>query len=212
MAEPSALLVCNGDPPAASLVRRLARGASLVVAADGGAEACRRCGVRPDVIIGDLDSLRTSTRRFFRASRVIRIRRQDNTDLEKALDYLREGGVRQVTIAGAAGRRVDFTLANLAVLCRYASSMRIRCVGPGWYAVPVWRHLELKEPRGRIVSLVPFGTCRGVTLSGLRYPLRDAVLPAGRAAVSNVVRGKKCIVEIRSGRLLVLVLEGKARA
>jgi thiamine pyrophosphokinase len=206
-----AIVLCNGEPPSASLLRRLVRQADIVVAADGGANIARTCGVRPDVIIGDLDSLTPATRSWFRTSRLLRVGRQDNTDLEKALDFLREEGVHEVVIAGAAGKRLDFTLGNLSVAFLYRRSMRIRFVGDDWQAIPLGGRNRLHAPRGTTVSLIPFSSCAGITLRGLAYPLTAASLNRGAIAVSNVVTRSPFTVTLRSGRLLLVILAGPGR-
>lgn len=199
------LVLCNGEQPRRALARRLARASDSIVAADGGANMARRLGLVPDVIIGDLDSLTPSTRRAFRSSLILRVRRQDNTDLEKALDYLAAGGARAVTILGATGKRIDFTLGNFAVLWKYSSLMDLRFAGDSWYAVAAGRRRVLRARRGTIVSLVPFGDCDGITLRGLRYRLTNASMRVGDTGLSNVVERSPVTVRVRSGAMLLLI-------
>jgi thiamine pyrophosphokinase len=183
------------------------RQSSLVVAADGGANSAAAIGLKPDIIIGDLDSVRPATLRAFKNSRVIRVRRQDNTDMEKALDYLRAERVDRVFLLGATGKRLDMTLANLTVLWRYTNAMEIVVVGNGWYAVPVTGRCRIAAGKGTTVSLLPFTPCTGVTLRGLQYPLTNASWKAGEVAVSNVVTRKELSVHIKKGKALLIVLE-----
>ncbi len=199
------LLLCNGEPPRRSLARRLARASDWIVAADGGANAARALGLVPDVIIGDLDSLKPATRGAFRASLVLRVSRQDNTDLEKALDFLVARRVRSVTILGSTGKRVDFTLGNFSVLWKYSSRLNLRFAGDSWYAVAVGTRRTIRARRGTTVSLLPFGPCRGITLRGLRYPLTDASMRVGDTGLSNVVVRSPFTVRVRRGAMLLLV-------
>ncbi len=205
---PRILLLCNGEPPSRSLLRRLAGEADMIVAADGGANVALRSGVRPDVIIGDMDSILPETRKALADSRVLRVRRQDNTDLEKALDFISERGPAEVAIAGATGGRIDFTLGNLSVFWSYTRTLGITFVGDGWRALAVGRHRTVIAPRGTTVSLLPFGSCVGVTLRGLRYPLNDAAMGAGEIGVSNVVRTSPFRVTVRRGRMLLVIFYG----
>jgi thiamine pyrophosphokinase len=229
-----ALIICNGEPPARRLVRKLAARADLIVAADGGANAARRYGIRPHVIIGDLDSMTRATKQFFSPHmegkglkplgaggaagvrhpgptgrgyvQVIQVRRQDNTDLEKALDYLVSMNIRDVSIVGATGRRIDFTFGNLSVIWNYTSRMRITFVGDGWKALPVKSGKEVKAKVGTTVSLIPFGSCSGITLKGLQYPLNNATMKVGEIGVSNVVKRSPFSVSVRRGRMLMFVM------
>lgn len=200
------LLLCNGEPPGRRLIRRMRKQADRLVAADGGANAARALGIRPDLILGDLDSVTPHTRRVFRDVPTVRVARQDNTDLEKVLDRCVEDGDGRVIIAGATGRRIDMTLANLAVCWHYVGALDIRIVGEDWFAVPVTGAWSFTAPPGTTVSLIPYGRCTGVTLRGLRYPLIDGTLAPGDVAVSNVMRGERCRVEVGRGRVLVIVM------
>ena len=202
----SALLICNGEPPPRSLARRLASQVDLIVAADGGANTARRHGIRPHVIIGDLDSIRPASRRSFASSSIIRVKRQDNTDLEKALDYLRARNVAKVSILGTTGKRIDFTFANLSVIWNYASSMQLTLVGDGWYAIPVILRKTISARPGTTVSLIPFGPCSGITLKGLKYPLTGATMKVGEIGVSNVVSRSPFSVTVRKGKMFVFVM------
>ncbi len=202
----TALLICNGEPPPPALARRLASRVDLIVAADGGANTARRLRIRPDVIIGDLDSIKPASRRAFGSSTIIQVKRQDNTDLEKALDYLSLQDVTDVSILGASGKRMDFTFANLSVVWNYTSVLRLTIIGDGWYAIPVESRKKVSARPGTTVSLIPFGVCRGITLKGLRYPLSGASMKVGEIGASNVVTRSPFTVTVRSGKMLVFVM------
>jgi thiamine pyrophosphokinase len=201
----SALLICNGEIPSPRLARRVARNAGVIVAADGGANAAREAGIQPDVIIGDLDSVKPATLRAFSSAVRIRVRRQDNTDMEKALDFIRSQGIRRVAILAATGRRVDFTLANFNVVWKYIPDMEVVFVGDGWEAIPFLGRLRMRARVGSTVSLIPFGNCSGITLRGLRYPLKNASMRVGEVGVSNVVTSSPISVTVRSGRIMLIV-------
>ncbi len=203
-----ALLICNGKQPSRLFARRLARRSHFIVAADGGANGARKLGITPDLIIGDLDSVTRATRKFFSSTFVIRVVRQDNTDMEKALDYIVAGSLaHEVMIIGATGRRIDHTLGNLAVLTNYMGRLRTIACGDGWHAFPVRSGEQVHASVGTTVSLIPFGDCRGVTLKGLKYPLRNATVRAAHIAVSNVVKHSPFTISLRQGKMLAIVLE-----
>jgi thiamine pyrophosphokinase len=185
----------------------LAREAAIVVAADGGANIARRYGIKPDIIIGDLDSVSRATLRFFLSSTILYVSRQDNTDLEKALDLLAARNIREVVIIGGTGKRIDFTLANLSVLWAYTSFVDITFMGDGWMAIPVGRKKVVKTRVGTTVSLIPFGDCSGITLKGLRYPLTNATMRVGEIGVSNVVRNSPFTVVVKRGKMMLILLD-----
>ncbi|MDH4070362.1 MAG: thiamine diphosphokinase [Ignavibacteria bacterium] len=202
----NALLFCNGEPPSGRLCRSLAGKADFILAADGGANIARRYGIRPDCIIGDLDSITPGTRRFFRNTETVRVPTQESTDFEKALAFLRKKGVAEVTIVGATGKRLDFTLGNLASFWKFTRNFGVTFAGDNWTACPVGRRTTLRARRGTTVSLLPFGACSGITLRGLRYPLRNATMRPGDIGVSNVVKRSPFSVSVRRGRMLLIMI------
>jgi thiamine pyrophosphokinase len=204
-AKRSAVVLCNGEAPSKTLLARAVRHADLFVCADGGANTARSHDVMPDLVIGDLDSVTAATLRWCRGTRIVRVGRQDNTDLEKTLDHLLTKGVGDLLILGAAGGRLDMTLGNLSVLWNYTSRMTITCAGDGWRAHPVVGTLVMSVRPKSNVSLVPFGACSGITLEGLKYPLRNARMRIGEIGVSNVAVRAQVTVTVKRGRMLVLV-------
>ncbi len=206
----SVFLLCNGIPPAQKLCRRLVREHDLFLCADGGANAARAMGLVPDVVIGDLDSITAQTLKAFAASLVLRVARQDNTDMEKALDFCVDQKVKRVTLAGITGGRMDMTLGNLTTVWKYAGRLTISLAGDGWVGFPITGAMRFAAPRGSTVSLLPFGRLRGVTLRGLRYPLHDATIAAGDVAVSNTATSRTFGIRIDHGKALVIVLHEQA--
>lgn len=199
-----ALVICNGDPPSRRILQSLADASDVVVAADGGANSAVALGVCPHVVIGDLDSITRATRRALHCSIILRVDSQDNTDLEKALDFLMFRHITEVVVAGATGRRIDFTLGNLSVLWKYASFPSIMVAGDTWIGVPVRRRHEISAPRGTVVSIIPFGGVDGISLRGFLYPLRNASMKVGEIGVSNVIESSPATISVRRGNLFAV--------
>jgi len=105
------VILAQGDfPRRGGPAWTLLASAKRVVACDGAATAYRRrFGRWPDVIVGDLDSLRSAKG----APCVVRVDDPDTNDLTKALHYCRQRKWRDLVIVGATGRREDHTLGNV---------------------------------------------------------------------------------------------------
>ncbi|NLO15633.1 MAG: thiamine diphosphokinase, partial [Clostridiales bacterium] len=56
----------------------------------------------------------------------------------------------------------------------------------------------------------PDGTATGVSIDGLKYPLRGATLtnlsPLG---VSNQAMGKKALISVKTGTLMIFIMDGE---
>lgn len=209
----SALLV--GAAPVAgadAFYADLAAGHDLVIAADAAAEWLVDLGVTPGLALGDFDSARPGAVDRLRG-RGIPIRAfsaaKDETDLELAVAAARELGADRLTVTAAFTCRLDHTLAAVGLVAR-AADLDAEIREPeltGWVLAGDHRGtLELALERGSLVTVMAvLGPARGVTLTGVRFPLADADLaPMSGLGVSNVVERKPATVTVADGTLLVL--------
>ena len=188
-------------------------GAGLVVAADGGAASLDRFGRRPDLVIGDLDSVDPAlvARLETTGTRVDRHPTdKEASDTELAVDAACRAGGTQIVLLGAmGGERLDHELANLLLLADPAlAGLDIRAVGDGTVvrALHAGRELPMDGAPGDLVTLLPVGgDAVGVTTDGLRWPLDAATLRMGRSrGLSNEVTRRPASVRISEGTLLVV--------
>lgn len=192
-----------------------ALGEVLVVAADSGCDLALAHGRRVDAVVGDLDSISDAALAAVRASGGTVERHdpdKDRTDFELALMHASARGVRQVTVVGGDGGRLDHLLCNVAVLASPRwSHLRVSARlgdarlhvlhGPG--------ELTLSGRPGSTMTLAAVhGSAVGVRCRGLAYPLDDATLsPDVALGCSNVLVGTEATVAVRSGTVLVIVPE-----
>ena len=201
----NALLIGNGECPSPTLLQQLAAQVNFILAADGGAQKAAAAGIMPDKIIGDFDSL--STRHAWPKEKLLRIPRQDNTDLEKALDYLQDNHFTAVTIVGGTGGRWDFSIGNFLSVFPYLQQMDICFVADGWKIYPLIKPAQKTVRPGTRVSLIPVSPCQNVTLKGLKYPLANARLELGRTGrtLSNLSVQTQISVHFTNGYLLLYI-------
>ncbi|MDT8324362.1 MAG: thiamine diphosphokinase [Bacteroidota bacterium] len=201
-----ALLLCNGEMAASDVVRHLASLAHTVVCADGGANVALALGLRPDIIVGDFDSISSEAEEAFAAQGVDmrRMARQDDTDFEKALTLLRERGTRRVVVLGVTGKLLDHTLGNISILHRYLSSMRIVLFDPHFRVDVLQQGGSFRSRPGDRISIVPLPVAERVSYSGLRYPLDAATLTFGaREGTCNEASGDAFSIDFSAGSLLL---------
>ncbi len=181
----------------------------LVIACDGGIRSCKEKGIRPDLIIGDFDSLGFVPD----GGEVITLPvRKDVTDLWAAYEEGKRRGYRNFRIFGAAGgARPSHTIANIQMLSHMAENgCRGVLYGPG-AEYCVLRNDVLTIERSEVermkhISVLSLSDrAEGVTIKGLSYELDDAVLtndfPLG---VGNLPDGRDAVISVRNGTLLVI--------
>jgi thiamine pyrophosphokinase len=192
---------------------RWLEGADLVVAADGGAGSLDRLGRRPDLLVGDLDSIDPALAARLAADGVPVERHpadKDASDTELAIERARQAGATEILVLGAVGgTRLDHELANLLLLADPAlAGCPVRMVrGPTTVrAMHAAQRLVLDGRIGDVVSLLPIGgSASGVTTDGLRWELAGATLEMGRSrGLSNEVVAAPASVRLEGGTLLVV--------
>ena len=215
-----AVLVASGTPDPADAA--WLRDADLIVAVDAGADWLAARGVRPDALVGDLDSVAPALVRSMEADGVAIERHppaKDQSDMELAITYASRHGADEIVVIGAfGGPRIDHEVANVLLLVGGAETYRL-VLARGEARVTAARgatERTLEGSPGSLVSLFAAGgDAQGVTTTGLEYPLRDETLTTGSSrGLSNVVVERPATVSLRHGTLLIVEqpAEGAAEA
>ena len=192
--------------------------AGHVIAADSGAQAAFELGLRVDELIGDLDSVLAAARAWVTESggRVTRYpEAKDATDLELALAAAasRVPVPRRLVVLGSAEGRLDHLLGGALLLAAPSwagvDATRVPVIQArlGRATITVVRErADLAGTPGDLISLLPAGgAARGVTLSGLLYPLHDAeLLPGTTLGTSNEFAAARATVEVKEGVVLAV--------
>lgn len=184
----------------------IARGAELLLAADGGANHLAAVGLRPAVVVGDLDSVLRSVRAWLGEDAMLARPDQDRTDLDKALEVaIEERGATSVTVLAATAGRLDHAFENLGLAARWRRRAGVELVAEDGVLVPVLDRVELATEPGQLVSLLPLGHVQAWT-RGLRWELDgDALDPATRISVSNRAAGVSVELRVAGGALIAFL-------
>lgn len=214
-----ALIFANGSTHDGPMARRALAEApdALMVAADGGARVARDYGVSLDVIIGDMDSVGDETLARLEAQGVDILRypaEKNETDLELALQWAAEQGIRWMRVFGAMGGRLDQTLANIYLLALPAlrgCDVRLVSHNQAAWMLPPGDH-TIDGAKGDTVSLIPVGgPVSAIKTQNLHYPLKNETLTFGPArGISNVMDGELAKVSFADGLMLVVHTLGRA--
>ncbi len=181
-------------------------GGDYVIAADRGFDSLMAYGVNPDLAVGDFDSLGHRPNH----PNVIQLpAEKDDTDMVYALRKGLELGYRRFVLLGGVGGRLEHTLGNLQLLDWLAlhgaqgflvgEKTAITCIRDGKVLTfPL-------SMTGCLSVLCNSGTAKGVTLSGLKYPLEDCTLTSDfPLGVSNQFLDTIASVSVKQGSLLLI--------
>ena len=186
----TAVIVGNGQSPKKEYPLYLLESADYVVCCDGALDTYLRHFSgrnlrRPDVVVGDMDSLSKKTAERFRDI-AVKIDEQETNDQSKAFHYILEHfpDVDTIHILGATGKREDHTIGNLSLLMEYAREMRRQDCGrtvsvdivSDWStAFAITDSCTLDVGEGRSVSIICPDNSLNIKSEGLVWPTDNVV-------------------------------------
>lgn len=201
------IILAHGKPPRKSIIKYFQkRDYNTLICADGGANSALKMNLVPDVIIGDMDSISNeSKRKFKKTSRFIPVSRQNDTDVEKSLKYVIKNGYTEVLLTGVTGNRLDHTICNLGIVLKFFQQIGISLIAEDSYLKPYNGYLKLRSFKGETFSIYGFDKETKIKSKGLKYPLKDVILPFGeKESTSNVSISSVVELNIRNGVILVV--------
>ncbi len=184
----------------------------VFVGADRGALFLVEHGIKPNIAMGDFDSVNDDELALIRLHSETLIAcdpvMKDLTDTEMALSWALDQNPEEIILFGALGTRFDHSLANIQLLIK-AMHNQIACT-----IVDTNNRIRLINksaslPRSNYfshVSLIPFTSqVTGITLQGFQYPLHEATLTMGQSlGISNRIIDPFGYIQISHGMLLVI--------
>ncbi len=204
-----AVVLCDGTPPSNKLLQSCLDGAELFVCADRAGWPHEQLPRRPDVVIGDLDTLGGIPNTPHSATHYILDEDQSTTDTEKALTHAAHHGCTQALLLGATGGHLDHTLANCAQPERFAATIRTILVNDFGLTlhIPASQPVSWLLPVGTQFSVMAIGhPAHDVTVTGARWPLlNEKVAWGGASTISNEVTNPPLTISSGNGSLLVTI-------
>ncbi|MBE3592733.1 MAG: thiamine diphosphokinase [Thermoanaerobacter sp.] len=204
------LIISNGDIRDYNFYEELLKDVDMVICADGGANHAYQMKIKPDLIIGDIDSIKEEILEFYE-NEGVRIEKfppmKDETDTQLAMLKAIELGATDVTFIGVIGERFDHSYANLSLLLYLLNrNIKGKIVNEKNEIYLIDKFIEVEGKKGELLSLLPYSKeVKGIYTKGLFYGLSgqsmDLEMPYG---ISNVFTEDKATIEIEKGLLLVI--------
>lgn len=204
------IIFANGELPDLKKVRPLLLPDDYIICADGGTRHALALNLKPDLVIGDMDSIQKNQWQKLQKSGIsveLFSRDKNETDLELAVTRAVEMNPEQIIIVAALGGRLDQTLGNITLLANpQLSAFDIR-LDDGMEEIFLCRdQVQVHGRSGDIVSLIPWqGDASGVTTKDLKWRLdQETLYPDRTRGISNEMTGNTASISIGSGLLLIV--------
>jgi len=202
------IIFANGELPNLEKTRALLQHDDFIICADGGIRHALALDLKPDVLIGDMDSLPSNFQlSSFDGEVVLFPKDKNETDLELAIAHAVTFKPTQILILGALGGRMDHTLANIALLSNSQFSDFDLRLNDGIEEIFFCKdQVEVKGRSGDIISLIPWGgDAEGVVTENLKWKLNNETLYLDKTrGISNEMMSNVATILITKGLLLVV--------
>ncbi|MCD6450577.1 MAG: thiamine diphosphokinase [Thermotogaceae bacterium] len=175
----------------------------IIIGVDGGTKNLLNAAISPDVVIGDMDSMKGLIHEIS-AKKIIYPEEKDEIDSELAIEYCREKKVNELHVVCWKGERVDMEYALLMLLSRYRQ-LWIKLLDEKSTVFFVNNFAELNASAGEKWSVLPIGGDAVVTLKGFKYEINKKTMPKNKPyGVSNVAEKGKVVVRVHEGGVVVV--------
>ncbi len=197
------VILANGELPAHKKPISIIKNAGTIICTDGAINNAIALGRSPQVVIGDMDSI--SSNPIPDGVKYIKFTDQNNTDLEKTLDWCLYNDISAVTLLGLTGKREDHTISNFAIMADYVDKLNLLSVTDYHEIQAISQDQEFNCVPNSTVSIIPIRGKPIISTQGLYYPLKKEVLKNSGQGISNISKDRKFIIKVYDGLILVFI-------
>lgn len=178
-----------------------------IISVDGGAKHLEPLGLKPNLLIGDFDSIDLELLNKYKKDAKIDSYNpeKDETDSELAFVKVEELKPEIVHVVGFLGGRMDHTLNNVLLLVRY-KNINIQLIDEKNIAFYCNKSCKIQKREGYYLSLLVLSDIEGLNLSGVKYPLIDKSIEfPSSLTISNQIVDNEAFIEYSEGELIVIL-------
>lgn len=205
------IIISGGNPPSKELLTKEMDDGAFLIGADSGANCLFRYNIKPDLLVGDFDSIDKKILYHFKNNNC-RIdtypTEKDFTDTEIAVQKALSMKPNKIVLMGCTGSRVDHLLGNIGMLKNCLENGVDACiVDQNNYIRLTDASTSLKGTVGQTFSLQAYGDeVIGLTIEGAKYPLTNYNLKIGQSiTISNEFVLPLVNIKFKAGILMVIL-------
>jgi thiamine pyrophosphokinase len=148
----------------------------------------------------------SKTNNYYKSrSKIIKLSRQNDTDVEKAIKLAVTKKFDEVVLLGVTGDRLDHTFCNLSIVLKFFDKIKCMIIAENSILIPLSKLNIIKSIPGETISLYGFNKKTKITTDGLKYPLFKTALPFGeRESTSNVSISDTVKINVLGGVIFLI--------
>ena len=190
-----AVILADGQFPTKESLLKELKEAEFLVVCDGAITYLDELNIKPNFIVGDLDSISNELKEKY-SSKLVHIAEQMSNDLSKAFHYALFLGYKEFTILGATGKREDHALANISLLSVYHKKCDFVIMKDDYGEFTIHTTpFTMDCAKGEQISIFSLNPSAKLTSKGLMYPLKQLSLPIWANGTLNEALGDSFSLE-----------------
>lgn len=199
-------VIIGGGDCSVEILKNNIHSDDFIICADGGFDIANECGIKPDLLIGDFDSIKVIPENLNKITLPIE---KDVTDSVAAYNEGVERGFKKFVMFGATGGRFEHTLANISLMAN-ASKHNIEFLiidDKHIFRSITNSSIKIKKRENQQISVFAYGgNTVGVTEKGFYYSLCDYTLTPfnGALGTSNHIVDDYGEITVENGTLIII--------
>lgn len=196
------VILANGLFPENKKVLQFLEKAKTIICCDGSALKLLKYKLKPNYIVGDMDSLPLKYQQQFKEI-IVRTDEQETNDLTKAINHAISMGFDRLVILGATGLREDHTLGNIGLLAEHGHKLHLQMLSDFGIFTPLYTSSEFNSYPSQQVSIFSIQGTPLITSEGLKYPLNKMQLYNWWKGTLNEAISNSFSLHFKNGGLVV---------
>ena len=209
------IIIANGEIEDLRFYRSVITEEDFIICADGGSYLAYLLGIRPDMIVGDVDSIDKELIEKFRKSNSDIIiakfpKNKDKSDLELALERAVILKPNEIIILAGLGKRIDHELTNILLMLGQKEYLyKIKFLSNNSELFTLSKNTVIKNKKGKVLTLIPLtAVIKNVNTDGLKYEIKNKNLMWGNSlTLSNIIMKKEAKIEHDGGILICVITQ-----
>ena len=179
----------------------------FIVAVDSGAEHAYKLFLKPNLIIGDLDSIDEKTIKRAEKDSIQILKYETNkneTDFELALKHVLDQSIKDITIIGGEYGEIDHLFSVLTVIISYQNDELISWIH-GNQSIIIPNSKKIKIGNNVKFSILPFTDLKNLNISGAQWNLENENIKFGKSfTLRNISIDKNIEVSVDDGKFCLI--------
>ena len=214
------VIICDGQFPKTEYPRYLIRTADFIICCDGALKKFMKNSTaifgeerRPDLVIGDMDTLPTSWQKKY-ADIIVKESEQEHNDQTKAVRWALNNisDIGELYILGSTGGRADHTIGNLSLLMEYTRMFRLgeitlQAITDEGTIFAINDTIEFDCGTGRSVSIFSPDSSLQIRSTGLEYQTENVIFDNWWKATLNKASQDNVRLEFNHPSMALIILD-----